>query len=281
MPLDTIPGGLPKAQPRARLARMEAEYNNRARVPGSAALIAGWAEAAARFREEHPPEVLAYGDGPREAMDLFLPAVPVRAAAILFHGGYWQALDRSHGSHWASGLLAHGVAVALPSYDLCPEVSVGRIAEQAEDAALRLHARLGLRLLAMGHSAGGHLAAWLLARRPEVGAALPISGLFWLEPLLATSLNAKLRLGLEEARRLSPALRPSAAKPLHAVVGGEESSEFLRQTREFAPLWGGTAEVLPGLNHFTVLEPLAEPTHPLTVRAAALAVQACGLVMDA
>ena len=259
---------------------MEAEYDNRGRVPGSAALIAGWAETAARFRAAHPPEVLAYGDRPREAMDLFLPAGPPRAAAILFHGGYWQALDRGFGSHWAAGLLAHGVAVAIPSYDLCPDVPIGRITEQAEAAAERLYARLGLGLLAVGHSAGGHLAAWLLARLPCVGAALPISGLFWLEPLLATSLNGKLRLDLDEARRLSPAMMRAPGKPLHAVVGGMESGEFIRQTRDFAPLWDGTAEVLPGLNHFTILDLLGDPAHPLVHRAATLAGQACDLVMD-
>jgi arylformamidase len=260
---------------------MEAEYDNRARVAGSAALIAGWAGSAAAFRATHPPEVLRYGAGVREAMDLFRPAGALRGAALLFHGGYWQALDRSFGSHWAAGLLAHGVAVALPSYDLCPDVTLARITAEAEAAAATLHARLGLPLLAMGHSAGGHLAAWLLCRCPCVAAALPVSGLFWLEPLIETSLNGKLRLDAGEARRLSPALLRSPGKPIHAAVGGDESGEFLRQTREFAPLWGGTSEVLPGLNHFTILEPFTNPAHPLTRRAAMLAGQACGLVMDA
>lgn len=260
---------------------MEAEYDNRACVANSAVLIAGWAASAAAFRTAYPPEVLRYGAGAREAMDLFLPAGPLRGAALLFHGGYWQALDRSFGSHWAAGLLAHGVAVALPSYDLCPDVTLARVAAQAEAAATVLHDRLGLPLLAMGHSAGGHLAAWLLCRCACVAAALPVSGLFWLEPLTATSVNGKLRLDADEARRLSPALLPSPDKPVHAVVGGEESGEFLRQTREFAPLWGGTSEVLPGLNHFTILEPFTDPAHPLTRRAAVLAGQACGLVMDA
>lgn len=254
----------------------EAEYNNRARVPESGAIIAGWTGRAAAFRERHPPEVLAYGGGPREAMDLFLPDGRVSGAALLIHGGYWQALGREWGSHWAAGLLAHGVAVALPSYDLCPGTRVAGIGAQMEAAALALHARLEVPLLAAGHSAGGQLAAWLLARLDCVAAALPISGVFALEPLIATSLNAALRLDEREARAVSPALWPSPGKPLHAVVGGAESPEFLRQTHDFAQGWGGTAEVLPGLDHFTVLEPLEDPRHPLVHRAAALAWQACG-----
>ncbi len=253
---------------------LENEYNNRARVPESGALIARWMQAAADFRRAHPPETLAYGPGPREVMDLFLPQGVARPPVVIyFHGGYWQALDGRAVSHCTAGLVARGVAVAVPSYDLCPEVPLTRIMAQAEAAALALHALMGTPALAMGHSAGGHLAAMLLARLPAevVAAALPISGLFWLEPLLGTSINAKLGLDAATARGLSPALLPSPGRPLHAVVGGAESDEFLRQSREFASLWGGSFEALPGLNHFTVLDPLTEAAHPLVQRAAQLA----------
>ena len=57
---------------------------------------------------------LAYGEGEREKLDLFLPpnggATPT---ALFIHGGYWQALDRSFVSHCARGLLGQGVAVAV------------------------------------------------------------------------------------------------------------------------------------------------------------------------
>ncbi len=206
----------------------ETEYNNRARVPGHPAVIAGWIRDAAAFRAAHPPEVLAYGSGSREAMDLFLPA-EIRGVAMFFHGGYWQALDRSSASHCAAGLLAHGIAVGVPSYDLCPAVPLARIVEQAEAAARALHARLGRPMLVSGHSAGGHLSAMLMARLPAevVAAALPVSGVFWLEPLIPTSLNTALGLDAATARELSPALLPSPGRPLHCAVGGAESSEFL------------------------------------------------------
>lgn len=259
----------------------EAEYNNRARVAESGAIIAGWAERAAAFRAQHPPATIAYGPGPREAMDLFLPEGPPRGAALLIHGGYWQALGREWGSHWARGLLAHGVTVALPSYDLCPAAPVARIEAQMGAAALALHARLGLPLLALGHSAGGQLAAWLLARLDCVAAALPVSGVFWLEPLLPTSLNRALGLDAAAARAASPGLAPSPGKPLHCVVGGAESPAFIRQTRDFAARWGGTAEVLNGLDHFTVLAPFEDAAHPLARHAAALAWQACGTLRSA
>ena len=42
---------------------------------------------------------------------------------VFIHGGYWQALDGSFFSHLAAGLNAHGISVAIPSYDLCPAVT--------------------------------------------------------------------------------------------------------------------------------------------------------------
>jgi arylformamidase len=255
---------------------LETEYNNRARVPGHPAIIARWMRDAEQFRNAHPPERLPYGPGAREVMDLFLPG-DLQGVAMFFHGGYWQGLDRAAVSHCAAGLLAQGVAVAVPSYDLCPAVPLARIVDQAEAAARTLHGRLGRPMLVAGHSAGGHLAAMLMARLPAamVAAALPISGLFWLEPLIPTSINTALGLDQATARALSPGLLPSPARPLHAVVGGAESGEFLRQSREFAHAWGGGYEALAGLDHFTVLDPLPDARHPLTMRAARLAWQAC------
>jgi arylformamidase len=249
----------------------ESEYNTRARVPEHPAILARWQRDAATFRAAHPPETLRYGRGEREAMDLFRPqGLTDPPIALFIHGGYWQALGREWVSHCAAGLLGRGVAVAIPSYDLCPAVPLQAISAQMEAAAKALHARFGDRLLAAGHSAGGHLAAWLLARG-FASAAMPISGLFWLEPLLPTSINLGLGLDRDTARALSPALLAPPGRPLHAVAGAAESAEFLRQSEAIAALWGGTSERLPGANHFTVLDPWSDPAHPLMARAEALA----------
>ncbi len=265
----------------------EAEYNNRALVPESGAIIAGWARDAAAFRDAWGEKELGipYGPGERERLDLFRPGPggdwPV---ALFIHGGYWQALDRSFASHCARGLLARGVAVAVPSYDLCPGVTLRAIVEQMRAAVGLLHRRGAGQVMAMGHSAGGHLTAMLMATdwraldpalpRNLVPAGLPVSGVFELEPLLPTTIATALRLTPEEARRLSPRYlpRPTGIR-LHAVVGGAESGEFLRQTRDFATAWGGSWEAVPGANHFTVLEPLTDPASSLVARAAGMAAE--------
>jgi arylformamidase len=263
---------------------LEAEYNNRLRVPEHPAHIAGWQRDAAAWREAcpHAELDLPYGAGAREKLDLFhpVPATPA-PVAVFIHGGYWQALDRSFASHCARGLNLQGIAVAVPSYDLCPTVSLGDIVAQMRATCRFLWQRTGRRILAMGHSAGGHLTAMLLATDwPKldpalppglVHAALPISGVFELEPLRATTIGTALQLTDAAAHALSPRWLPSPGRPLHCVVGGAESAEFLRQSRDMAEAWGGTFEAAAGADHFTVLTPLADPTSHLVGRAKQLA----------
>ncbi len=263
---------------------LESEYNNRARVPGHAALIAGWQRDSAAWRAACPGAELdlPYGGREREKLDLF-PAQGEAAGpvAMFIHGGYWQALDRRFASHCARGLNLQGVTVAVPSYDLCPHVPLAAILEQMRAACAFLWRHFGRRIFVSGHSAGGHLAAALLATDwpafdpalPEglVHAAMPISGVFEVMPLLGTSIGQALQLTAAEARRLSPRWRANPGRPIHCVVGGAESNEFIRQSRDMAAAWGGSWEVAPGDDHFTVIAPMADPASALARRAAEMA----------
>jgi arylformamidase len=266
----------------------EADYNNRARVPEHAAIMAGWARDAAAYREAvgRRQETLRYGATDRQIIDVFLPdGASTERAVIFVHGGYWQSFDPSSFSHLARGLNAHGLAVAIPGYDLCPQVGIGDIVEEIRQACLRLADRGPL--VVAGHSAGGHLAACMLAtdwrtlgaRADLVPAAYAISGLFDLPPLVTTSINQALRLTPAEAERLSPLTwAPPVGRTIDAVVGGDESAEYLRQSRELAERWGQAGvrtryEAVPGANHFTVLAPLSDPDSAMTRRIAELALQ--------
>ena len=276
---------------------LDAQYNNRARVPDHAQVLGRWAEASALARQgaAHAQLDVRYGDGDSETLDLF-PAAQANAPVIVFiHGGYWRSLDKSDHSFVAPALNAAGAHVVVPNYALCPAVSIEHITLQMARALAWVwqHAadwggdrtRLGL----VGHSAGGHLAAMLLCCRwrelaasgsadmpaQPLAGALAISGLYDLEPLRHTPmLQADLQLTAQAVARLSPAFfaRPKSAK-LYAVAGLDESDEFLRQTRLIRDVWGPTAvpvcETLPGVNHFTVLNGLADPQgrlHELALR---------------
>lgn len=260
---------------------LESEYNNRLKTSDFAGITGAWAEQAAAFRDSHDNSEfdLAYGPSGRQKLDLFWPGATRDAPVALFiHGGYWQALDRSFMSHLAHGLTARGVAVAIPSYDLCPAVTLAELTEQMRVCAGFLARRHGQGLLAMGHSAGGHLAAMLMATdwtarglpADTVLAGMPISGLFDLAPLLETSVISALALDAAEAHRLSPLFLPSPGRPLHAIVGGDEGVEYARQSRGIAEAWGGTWESLPGANHFTVIDKLADPDSAMVRRALGL-----------
>jgi len=260
----------------------EAEYNNRARVSEHPTHIAGWARDAAAYRAAAPHVAdVPYGDTPREKYDFFpAPKESIGPIGLFIHGGYWQALDKSFFSHLAAGPNACGMSVAVAGYALCPDVPMNTIVNQLRQAALALLRKTGRKIIAYGHSAGGHLAAMLLATdwkafdaaAPDdvVVAGLSISGLFDLPPLVGTSINTALKLDAAEARRLSPAfLKPNKDTQLTAFVGGAESAEYLRQSHLIVDTWvGKDCDTLygeiPGANHFTVIAGLAEARSDLT-----------------
>jgi arylformamidase len=271
----------------------EAEYNNRARVPEHAQIFSRWARDAQAFRAEACAQgraelSIGYGGGRRQIIDLFAPTGGTQAPLAMFvHGGYWRSLEPQMFSHMARGLNARGVCVAVAGYDLCPQVRITDIVGEIRQACLHLWHRFGRRVLVSGHSAGGHLAACMVATdwrvlAPDAPAdlvpcACSVSGVFDLAPLLQVSMNADLRLDEAEVAAMSPltwAVAPG--RVLDAVVGAKESPEFLRQSRSIAEAWRQAGaetryEEVPGANHFTVLDALADADSAMVARLAALA----------
>ena len=256
-------------------AGLEAQYNNRALVPDHPSIMARWKAGSEAARAAHPPEILKYGPGERERIDWF-DAGKGAPVVVFIHGGYWQALDASWFSFVAPPLLAHGVSVAIPTYDLAPTVRLSRIVDQMRAAVDLIHVRTGARPVVTGHSAGGHMAACLLSEA-RASAAVSISGVFDLEPLIPTSLNAALDLSPTEARTLSPIHWPApTGSVLDCIVGGAESDSFVSQSREMADRWSGGGaetrfEAMPDLSHFTVLDPLFDAESAMIRRLATLA----------
>jgi arylformamidase len=109
-----------------------------------------------------------------------------------------------------------------------------------------------------------------------VPAGYAVSGVYDLTPLAKISVNEDLQLNETSAHELSPLYwRVPAGRMLDAVVGAEESSEFLRQSQIIAEAWRRRLattryEALPG-NHFTVIDPLSDASSGMTKRVAELA----------
>ena len=284
---------------------LDAQYNHRARVPDHAQVMARWAQASALARTGAAGARLdvRYGASAGETLDIFpavqpsarpgaqLGAQPAAPVLVFIHGGYWRSLDKADHSFVAPSFNADGAAVVVPNYALCPAVSIEHITLQMAAVVAwvwRHAASFGAdpaRIALAGHSAGGHLAAMLLCCRwkevaddlpaQPLSGALALSGLYDLEPLRHTPmLQGDLKLTPSAVARLSPAFfpRPKGAK-LHAVVGLDESDEFLRQNTLIRDVWGPTAvpvcQTVPGCNHFTVLNQLADPrsrVHDLALR---------------
>jgi len=110
---------------------LEAQYNNRARVPDHAAIFERWREASRVTREQSRCELdVSYGDGADERLDVFLTTVPNAPVLIFIHGGYWRAFDKSDQSFIAPSFTADGAVVLVPNYSLCPAVTIEQIALQ-------------------------------------------------------------------------------------------------------------------------------------------------------
>lgn len=142
-----------------------------------------WPDLAKRPRPE-PDATVAYGPDAMQKVDVWLPAGPgPHPVVLMVHGGCWQTkiADRKLMSWIAADLRASGVAVWNIDYrgvDRSGGGYPGTFADAAQAAdALREHAaRLHLdaaHVVAVGHSAGGHLALWV-AGRPKLPADSPL-----------------------------------------------------------------------------------------------------------
>lgn len=272
-------------------AWLELQYDNRRRVPAFAQHIDRWRNNSAHARQTLSGQLdLPFLDGSALALDVFPSSRPNAPVLVFIHGGYWRTLDKSDFSFVAAPFVAAGAMVVVPNYELCPAVTIDTIALQMAGALAWVHrhaARFGgnaANPVVVGHSAGGHLAAMLLAcdgRRlaPDLPMrltqrALSISGLYELAPIAATpSLQADLRLTPRVIARVSPAAFAAPTHAcLHTVVGALESDEFLRHNRLIRERWGAgvvpVCEEIAGRDHFTVLDELVDPQTPVHRRVA-------------
>lgn len=270
---------------------LDAQFNNRARVPEAPKILARWAEASALARQRSRCVLdVPYGEDPTERLDVFPAASPGAPVLFFIHGGWWRALDKADHSFVAPSFVADGVTVVVPNYALAPAVSVEHITLQMTRALawtwrhVAEHGGDPSRIVVAGHSAGGHLAAMMLSCRWKqvgddlpaqlVGGALGISGVYDLEPLRQSPyLQQDLQLTPASVRHLSPAFFPRPKGRFHAVVGADESEEHIRQNELIRDVWGPTSvpvcEQLRGFNHFSVLESLVDPAgrvHELALR---------------
>ncbi len=253
------------------MAELDDAYANAAHIPGAADYPPRWERAAEALREGLIEQGLAdldlaYGDSPRQRFDLFHPGAEPKGLMVFVHGGYWLRFDKSVWSHLAAGALSHGWAVAMPSYDLCPQVRIADITRQVAKAVTASAAMVAGPIVLAGHSAGGHLVTRMLqpgllpvAVALRLRHVLSISPVSDLRPLMRTSMNADFKLDDASARVESPALMVERLPvPVTIWVGADERPVFLDQARWLAEAWGCGHVVDEGRHHFDVIDALAD-----------------------
>jgi arylformamidase len=255
-------------------------YETARRVPDVGDFVARFEARSEAARQQLPCRLdVAYGEHPRERLDVFGAASPDAPVLLFFHGGYWRASTKERYSYVAQGVVPLGIALAVVEYALIPTVTMGELLDQCRRAVAHVHAHaaeLGCdrqRIHLSGHSAGGQIVAMLHATDWEqwgvpaeaIRGGMALSGIFELEPMRDCYLNDTLQLSEDDLARHSPVrLPPSLHAPLHLSVGEDEGAEFIRQTRVMQAHWEGRgvpvdAAILPGHHHYSLVESLGDP----------------------
>lgn len=255
--------------------QLDLGFNNTLHVSETASIIAEWDRLSAEMRARHPQSLdLRYGPRDRNRID-FLKAKDGGPTLVFIHGGYWQTRAKENFTFCAAGPMAHGINVALIGYTLAPDATLDQIVDEVRTGIDYLVTELPTlggapnKMIVSGWSAGGHLSSMSLGH-PHIKAGLLISGIYDLEPISHSYLNAKLNLDDATIQRNSPMRNPGGVnKPLVIVAGSGELPLLRKQSADYAAhraTYGLPViyEEIPKANHFTMMDELASPSGRLT-----------------
>lgn len=274
---------------------LDREYNIAAYVGNTKQYFADYNSRSEAVRQEVGGSFdIPYGASTQETLDLFFPQrrgapCPIH---IFFHGGGYRSQDKSNFSYVAAPLVAAGAIVVVPNYGLCPAYRLDQIIHHVRSSIAWTHAQARVMggdphaITISGHSAGAHAVARALetdwsqyGRTPDdvVKSAIAVSGMYDQEPRRLSFLNEFLRLDEEESLRNSCIHNtPRRRVPFLVAVGELECQEYIRQSADYvAALQGRSYDaeymLVPGRNHYDVLDPFVDFSQPLGARLRSLA----------
>jgi arylformamidase len=266
-------------------ADLEYQYNPRVSVPEFPQLAKIRSAKSRQVRESAKSWLdIPYGTSPREVLDIYAADRPGGPVLVYIHGGYWRSGSKDDNCNFAPAFVQRGATVVLVEYDLCPNVTVTDIVRQTRAAIAWVYRNImrysgnPSRLYVAGHSAGGHLTAMALAHdwekhslpRDLIKGAVATSGVYDLDMVMQISVNEQVRMTSEIARENNPFLHPPISNcPVIVAVGGAEPKGWQQMSEDFLKLCqehGLACQylVVPGANHYTMSEHLADPNSPLT-----------------
>jgi arylformamidase len=262
-------------------ATLDHQYNNRLNAPDHEYHLQQWELVNRETEKKYKLQKnIPYGEGERETLDIFPSEKSIAKTLVFIHGGYWYKNGPFDVYLIAEAFRAYGITIVLISYPLMPEYSMDQLVLSCRKAIGWLHQNLSQyngdpeQIYIAGHSAGGHLAAMMMATNwpefdPSISAGTikgicAISGLYNLLPVQLCYVNDTLKMDKETATRNSPVqLSPHKSCPLILAVGGEETAEYKEQSRELYDEWtakGADVQYLEiaDTNHFSVLTSLLD-----------------------
>lgn len=248
------------------------DYANAKYISNAKSFPEKWQEKAANFRNERAffsnlELDIPYGPSDREKMDIFYPKEGTAGIFVFIHGGYWRAFDKSSWSHLSLGALDNGYTSVIPSYRLCPEVSIAQITLDIAKCIIAIAKRMNSGPIVLaGHSAGGHLVSRMLCGNllpknvsNRLRCVAPISPLTDLQPLIFTDLNSDLNLSVDSAISESPSFYTPIEVNTRVWVGEDERPAFLQQAEILSKKWQCELTIQPNAHHFDVIDELLNP----------------------
>lgn len=188
---------------------------------------------------------VGYGTEPSESIDIFFPAdrQPGMPVHMFIHGGYWRMFSKRDYSCIADTVTAAGAIAVIVDYALMPSVRMSTVVDQVRRARdwviahIAEHGGDPSRLTVSGHSAGAHLASFLFTRdQPPatLTAVLLLGGLYELEPLRSSFLQAEIGLTDAEVATFSPMTQDHQSMTrVTLLVGADETPPFHQQAEDF------------------------------------------------
>jgi acetyl esterase/lipase len=211
-----------------------------------------------------PDREIRYGEDPLHVADVW----ESRPAAggplvVLIHGGFWRpAFDRKHLGTFANAIVDAGFTVASIEYRRIPgepDLTTGDVSL----ACRRVPGLLGAsRAVAVGHSAGGHLALWAAASvagnaMSYIGLA-PVASLVMAEAqnLGGGAAAAFLGVPAQTRRNLDPLELPSPTAHVSIVHGADDEIVPKSLSEAYQLRHPATRVVtVPNAGHFAVIDP--------------------------
>ena len=241
---------------------LDDQYEQRVWVPHADEIIRRYAMESDRVRSRiGGPRTEKYGPSTPETLDIYGSG---KQAFVFVHGGAWRRQSSREQAFPAEPIIAAGAAYVALNFANLPTVTLPEMVAQVCRGLEWVARNLSREIVLFGHSSGGHLGGCALTKTDVVKKAMLVSGIYDLLPVRLSARNDYVRLDERLEHEYSPIRHVERIRcPVTVAWAEKESRDFFRQSKAFADKLGAPAMIGEGLNHFEIVETLADPRSPL------------------